>query len=228
MKKRLFPLQLMVILALVVLFCCLLGPGAVMSGTVSEQPYGYAFPKWYDYASGAKAQYYVEQPTLTGNDVVVTEDATQTLTNKTLTSPTLNGGTLDNPTAVYLEPVILTYTPGVGYEIDADTEGVVFEIPLSGATEQAESDNCPAGILMTGTTVVVHAPTQATHGRPIFLRNTSSGGTPFVVKIEGNLPIQTASGTTLPGLPDAQGDMQGLQLRWNSEVSGYRLTSDIQ
>ena len=72
--------------------------GLAWAGTVSEQPNGWAFPKWYSFSDGAKSTYYLEHPTLTGNDQVVSEDATQTLTNKTLTSPTITGGTLDSPT----------------------------------------------------------------------------------------------------------------------------------
>ncbi len=71
-----------------------LGVTLAWAGTVSEKPYGIAFPKWYGYSSGAKSTYYLEHPTLTANDQVVTEDATQTLTNKALTSPTITGGSV--------------------------------------------------------------------------------------------------------------------------------------
>ena len=63
------------------------------ANTISEQPNGWAFPKWYSYSDGAKSTYYLEHPTLSANDQVVAEDATQTLTNKTLTSPTITSPT---------------------------------------------------------------------------------------------------------------------------------------
>lgn len=66
------------------------------AGTISEQPYGIATPKWYSYSAGEKSTYYLEHPTLSANDQVVTEDATQTLTNKTMTSPIITGPTLSN------------------------------------------------------------------------------------------------------------------------------------
>ena len=72
--------------------------GLAWAGTVSEQPNGWAFPKWYSFSEGVKSTFYLEHPALTTDDQVVAEDATQTLTNKTLTSPTITGGTLDSPT----------------------------------------------------------------------------------------------------------------------------------
>lgn len=68
--------------------------GVAWAITVSERPGGIATPKWYGYSNGAKSTYYLEHPTLTANDQVVTEDTAQTLTNKTLTSPTITGASL--------------------------------------------------------------------------------------------------------------------------------------
>lgn len=67
------------------------------AATVSVQPNGIAFPKWYSFSAGLKSTYYLEHPTLTANDQVVAEDATQTLTNKTLTSPTITTPTISGP-----------------------------------------------------------------------------------------------------------------------------------
>lgn len=64
----------------------------VLAETVSVRPYGIATPYWYGYSAGAQSTYYLEHPTLTANDQVVSENATQTLTNKTLTSPTIGTG----------------------------------------------------------------------------------------------------------------------------------------
>ena len=74
---------------LTVLFSILMVGTLAYAGTVSQKPYGIAFPYWYGYSNGAKSTYYLEHPTLTANDQVVSEDATQTLTNKTLTNPTV-------------------------------------------------------------------------------------------------------------------------------------------
>jgi len=68
--------------------------GLVFAGTVSQKPYGMAFPYWYSYSEGVKSTYYLEHPTLTANDQVVVEGVAQTLTNKTLTSPTITGPTI--------------------------------------------------------------------------------------------------------------------------------------
>lgn len=58
------------------------------AGTVSQQPYGIATPKWYGYSSGAPASYYLAAPTLSANDTACGIAATQTLTNKTLSAAT--------------------------------------------------------------------------------------------------------------------------------------------
>lgn len=95
----------------------------VWAGTVSEQPYGWAFPKWYSYSGGAASDYYLEHPTLTGNDQVVSEDATQTLTNKTLISPTITGPTITSAGALSFNTV--TYAFGsTDHQDDIDVSGV--------------------------------------------------------------------------------------------------------
>lgn len=81
------------LLLFAVLFVLVIAPFA-LAETVSVRPYGIATPYWYGYSAGVKSTYYLEHPTLTANDQVVSEDATQTLTNKTLTSPTLTGPTI--------------------------------------------------------------------------------------------------------------------------------------
>jgi len=209
-------LEIMILLAVMsVLF--LLSPVSAYAGTVSEQPYGWAFPYWYDYSSGAKGQYHLEQPTLTGDDVVVTEDAEQTLNNKTL----------DHPDALNLEPVTLTYTTGLGYSITSDMDGAIFVVPLDDATAQGESDNCPAGIAASGTTVPLFEPGAADHGRIIGIVNGSSGGTPFVPH-SGTTYVHTASGSTPPGLPDALNDVMWLQAVHGESIGWRRIGGYIQ
>lgn len=80
-------------LLIAVLFILVIVP-LVFADTISVRPYGIATPYWYGYSAGVKSTYYLEHPTLTANDQVVSEDATQTLTNKTLTSPVLTSPTI--------------------------------------------------------------------------------------------------------------------------------------
>jgi hypothetical protein len=86
-KNRIISIVLLVIFAMA---------ASAWADTVSVRPYGIATPKWYSYSDGEKSDYYLEHPTLSTNDQVVTEDATQIMTNKTLTSPTISGPTLSN------------------------------------------------------------------------------------------------------------------------------------
>jgi hypothetical protein len=99
----------------------------VWAGTVSEQPYGWAFPKWYSYSGGAASDYYLEHPTLTGNDQVVSEDATQTLTNKTLTTATLTSPVINAPTTT----TGIGAANGTGVTATEYGEGVVHKTVLT-------------------------------------------------------------------------------------------------
>jgi len=74
------------------------------AGTVSQKPYGIAFPYWYGYSSGAKSTYYLEHPTLIANDQVVVEGVAQTLANKTLTSPIITGPAISG-SATFTGPI---------------------------------------------------------------------------------------------------------------------------
>lgn len=74
---------------------------AAWAATVNKNPYGVAAPRYYGMTFGNTSSldsYYAAMPTLTANDGITTNAATQTLTNKTLTSPTINTGTIANPT----------------------------------------------------------------------------------------------------------------------------------
>ncbi len=110
----------------VIITIILMMAGLSWAGAVSERPNGIATPYWYSFSSGAKSTYYLEHPTLTANDQVVAEDATQTLTNKTLTGPTITGPTMTN---VLLPAEIVTATN----VITASEAGKVFY--LNSATE---------------------------------------------------------------------------------------------
>lgn len=84
---------------LIIIMAIIMFTAVVYAAFPSVRPDGIATPKWYSYSSGAIGTYYLEQPTLTANDQVVTEDTTQTLTNKTLTSPTVTSPTITGGTA---------------------------------------------------------------------------------------------------------------------------------
>jgi len=217
--------------SILILLAILVMATLVYAGTVERKPYGVATHYWYDYTEATRTvgSYYLYPPTLTANDEVVGKDTTQTLTNKTLTSPAVNEGVdsgvsdyqgyLDNPKAVFLDQASLTYTAGTGYSIGESDTGVVFEIPISGTTEQAESDNCAVGPAGTGVTVTVDTPTAATHGRVIGIRNTS-GTTPFIIRCGSGLPVGTTSGTTRQGGEDV-GDITWVQQSYGTGISLY-------
>jgi hypothetical protein len=72
--------------------------------------------------------------TLDGTDPVVTEDGTQTLTNKTLTSPTLNGATINAGTTLNDTGTISAASPGFrGLPPSAQTPGSTITLALADA-----------------------------------------------------------------------------------------------
>ena len=81
MRTRYLKSGLLVVLAVLAIVA------VAYAATVSQKLYGVASPRYYSMTygdSGSVGSYYLEHPTLTGNDQFVAEDATQTLTNKTL------------------------------------------------------------------------------------------------------------------------------------------------
>ena len=68
---------------------------------VNRFPWGVAVPRLYDITTRGNATtislYYLDVPTLTGNDTLATLTHTQTFTNKTLTSPTITSPTITTP-----------------------------------------------------------------------------------------------------------------------------------
>lgn len=97
MKEKLF------IFFVVLIICCgpLLLINEVISQTVNRDPYGRAMPRVYDITTYGDSQtigsYYLDIPTLTGNDTFCGIGSTQTMTNKTLTNPTVTTGTFSTP-----------------------------------------------------------------------------------------------------------------------------------
>ena len=123
--------------------------------------------------------------------------------------------------------VALTPTAGTGFEIGETTSGIIFEIDPGHATIKGDSDACPYGNADTGVTVWVAPSTATTGDRIIGIQNIgTSGVTPIVVAMSGGEPVQTSSGTTVPGIYDAEGDIVFLRLPYNSGVSA-RMTSRV-
>jgi hypothetical protein len=122
--------------------------------------------------------------------------------------------------------VALTPTSGTGFSITETTDGVLFTVDPSNSTIIAETDNCPSGILNAGATVVVTPTTSATGDRIIGIQNLT-GTTALVVEMSGGEPIVTSSGTTLPGVYDAEGDIVWLRLPYNGAVSAYEISRII-
>ena len=137
--KRFIKNPILLTMLLVVLVASL-----AWAGTVSEKPYGIAFPYWYGYSAGVKSTYYLEHPTLTANDQVVTEDTAQTLTNKTLTAPALGtptSGVLTNCTGL----------PSAGLTAGAKTHTVIIPVPDPGG---ADADITAGYVLWTPSVAV--------------------------------------------------------------------------
>lgn len=69
--------------------------------TINIDPYGRAVPRLYDVTtygdSTTLGAYYLDFPTLSGNDTLSAIGLTETLTNKTLTNPTVTTGTFATP-----------------------------------------------------------------------------------------------------------------------------------
>lgn len=128
----------------------------------------------------------------------------------------------------------LSGTSPAGYSIANTDNGILFTVdpttyPGSTAAEKVNdgTDECPIGLAWAGVTVTVSPSTAATGDRVIGIQNVG-GSTAFVVQIEGALPIQTASGTTVPGVYDAQGDIVWLRLPTGGAVSAYMIDRIIQ
>lgn len=89
-----------IIIAIVILLS--IGSSYLIAQTVNRDPYGRAVPRLYDittYGDGSTiGSYYLDFPTLSGNDTIAAIGLTQTLTNKTLTSPTITGPTVTTGT----------------------------------------------------------------------------------------------------------------------------------
>lgn len=128
-----------------------------------------------------------------------------------------------------LRTVTLTPVSGTGFSINSNTDGTIFLVDPGHSTIKGDSDKCPVGNASTGVTVVVAAPVSATDDRIIGIQNIGTGGvTPIVVQFDGSEPIHTTSGTTAPGIFDAEGDILWLSLQHNSEVSGYEIARIIE
>lgn len=122
--------------------------------------------------------------------------------------------------------VALSPTAGIGFSITETTDGILFTVDPSNSTISDDTDKCPSGILSAGVTVLVTPTTSATGDRIIGIQNLT-GTTAMVVAMSGGEPIVTSSGTTLPGVYDAEGDIVWLRLPYNSEVSGYEVSRII-
>jgi hypothetical protein len=110
------------------------------AATVNKNPYGVAAPRFYSMTYGQTSSlgtYYLEFPTLAANDQFVTEDATQTLTNKTLTGTGIITATNIADVVRYIQlpltafvfentgaPLSTSTTPGL--EIDDNLPNVVW------------------------------------------------------------------------------------------------------
>jgi hypothetical protein len=130
--------------------------------------------------------------------------------------------------------VALSGTSPAGFSISETADGTIFTVDPTtypGATAALlannGTDHCPIAYLKAGVTVTVAPTTSATGDRIIGIQNVG-GTTKFAVQLTGALPIQTASGTTVDGIYDAEGDIVWLRLPTGGAVSAYMIDRLIQ
>jgi hypothetical protein len=130
--------------------------------------------------------------------------------------------------------VALSGTSPAGFSISETADGIIFTVDPTtypGATAAAlvanGTDECPIATADAGVTITVAPTTSATGDRIIGIQNIG-GTTAFVVQMTGALPIQNASGVTVPGIYDAQGDIVWLRLPTGGAVSAYVIDQFVQ
>lgn len=118
--------------------------------TINIDPYGRAVPRLYDVTtygdSTTLGAYYLDFPTLSGNDTLSAIGLTETLTNKTLTTPTITNPTVS--TGTFTTPTITNPTVSTGsfttpHMEDPNMGGVVSFTGDTGTMKLAvyQSDN---------------------------------------------------------------------------------------
>jgi hypothetical protein len=129
--------------------------------------------------------------------------------------------------------VALSGTSPAGFSIGETDSGIIFTVdpttyPSAGdGLKMNGTEACPIAFLSAGVTVTVAPSTSATGDRIIGIQNIG-GTTKFVMQLTGALPIQTASGVSLPGIYDAEGDIAWLRLPYNGAVSAYLINQVVQ
>jgi hypothetical protein len=178
-----------------------------IAATVSKQPYGQAAPRYYSMTygdTGSLGTYYLEFPTLTANDQFVTEDATQTLTNKTLTSPVVGGSAVFEGSVV--DAYELTLTPDNPTAdrtiIMPDYAGAIPIVIAQGYTQTSHSEASAADV--TGSSLTL-ADGWFTEGKTLkyTLGGTVTGANGTISVI---LYVESAAAMTLTSANGAAGD----------------------
>lgn len=144
------------------------------AGAVTIKPYGIATPYWYGYSAGAKTTYYLQQPTLTANDYVMTLATAQSVTGqKTYTyRPLLVSGSL-------------AYTTGGGTTVAADALAIPVTHAYVAKTTGADAEALTLADGTAGQVITIDLDTDGT-GDGTLSPTTCSGFTSIVFADAGD------------------------------------------